>query len=551
MQPIDLRAVSTYPIAQRRNLVHREDLVMPGDPVPPFESPDLDAVIEQIIAARRAGRPVIAMMGGHVIKSGLSPLIIDLMRRGVITHVAGNGAVSIHDFELSLIGETSEDVPHALEDGSFGMAEETGALMHRALRAGARDGLGYGAAIGRFIDAHPELFPHREIGVLYHAYALGVPATIHVTLGADIIHQHPDADFAVLGATSGLDFRIFTASVAELAGGVFLNFGSAVTGAEVFLKAVSIARNLGHPVAPMTTANFDLVELGDYRSDVSKDEPVYYYRPRKNVINRPTSLGGRGYHIAGDHRATIPAIHQQVTAALAGTSRKPDLAGPAPDANPLPVPAAAILGRLREAYPALALALDDLARAYRVLALAYRAGGTLLLCGNGGSMADALHISGELLKSYAHGRPLSPGLRRRLTSQPDGDLLARNLEGGLRAVVLGANPALASAVENDMPDRNVRFAQELVALARPGDVVLGISTSGNAQGVVYALETARALGLTTISLTGEGGGRLAALSDVAVRAPAIRTDRVQELHVVLYHALCEMLEITFFEEDTV
>ncbi len=544
MRPIDLRKVATYPIQERRNLVHWEDLVRPGDPVTPVDDPDLDAVIDRIIAARRAGRPVIAMMGGHVIKSGLSPLIIDLMRRGVITHVAGNGAVSIHDFELSLIGETSEDVPHALEDGSFGMADETGGLMNRSLKEGARDGLGYGAAIGRFISQHPDDFPHRDVGVLYNAYVLGVPATIHVTLGADIIHQHPAADFAVLGATSGLDFRIFTSSVSDLAGGVYLNVGSAVTGAEVFLKAVAISRNLGHPVAPLTTANFDLIALGDYRSDVSKDEPVYYYRPRKNVINRPTSSGGQGYHVAGDHRVTIPTIHQRVIAALEDGAHQPDRVG----AAALPGPVAAILANLERAHPELVDGLCDLIRAYRALVLAYQRGGTLYLCGNGGSMADALHISGELLKSYAHARPLPPWMRRSLKGQPDGGRLARNLEGGLGAVVLGANPALASAVENDMPDRDMRYAQELLALARPGDVLLGISTSGNAASVVYAVEAARALGLTTLALTGAGGGRLAALADVTVRAPLAQTDRAQEAHLMLYHALCEMLEVTLFEE---
>ena len=161
-------------------------------------------------------------------------------------------------------------------------------------------------------------------------------------------------------------------------------------------------------------------------------------------------------------------------------------------------------------------------------------------------MADALHISGELAKSYVRRRPLPERLHARLAAQPDGELLARNLEPGLRAVVLGANPSLASAVANDAPDRDVNLAQELLALARPGDVLLGISTSGNARNVIYAAQTARALGLTVIALTGEDGGRLAGLADVAIRVPARRTDRVQELHVQCYHALCEMLEIEFF-----
>jgi D-sedoheptulose 7-phosphate isomerase len=196
--------------------------------------------------------------------------------------------------------------------------------------------------------------------------------------------------------------------------------------------------------------------------------------------------------------------------------------------------------------PALAKVAPDLTYAFRELDRCFRVGGTLFLCGNGGSMADALHISGELLKSYASRRSLPDRLRARLASQPDGELLASNLEPGLRAVVLGANPSLVSAVANDMPDRDVNLAQELFVLARPGDVLLGISTSGDARNVAYAAQIARVLGLTVIALTGEDGGRLAALADVAIRVPARRTDRVQELHVQCYHALCEMLEVEFF-----
>jgi phosphoheptose isomerase len=543
LQPIDLTQVKTIPLAQRPNLVHLADLVAPEAPAPDFKSPELGEVVEHIVVARRAGRPVIWMMGAHVIKSGLSRLLIDLLRRGIVTHVAGNGAVSIHDFELALIGETSEDVPTGLEDGTFGMAEETGAFMHQAIQEGVRDGLGYGAAMGRFMAEKVDLFPHRDVSVLYQAYSLGVSATIHVTLGTDIIHQHPAVDFAAVGAASGLDFRLFTAALRDLDGGVFLNFGSAVTGPEVFLKALTIVRNLDYTVERIVTANFDLLPLGDYRAPVSTDEPLYYYRPRKNIINRPTSLGGRGYHITGDHRATIPNLHHAVVAAL-------DKA----ESPPVPVDTRAtgehpILQGLTARQPELAVVADDLARAYGDLARCYQAGGTLFLCGNGGSMADALHISGELLKSYARRRSLPERLRARLRSQPDGATLECNLEPGLRAVVLGVNPSLASAVANDMPDRDMNLAQELLALARPGDALLGISTSGNARNVVYAAQTARALGLKVIALTGESGGRLAELSDVAIRAPARRTDRIQEWHVLCYHALCEMLETEFFDEQ--
>ncbi len=202
-------------------------------------------MVDAIIKARQAERPVIWMMGAHVIKCGLGPLLIDLMEKGIITHIAGNGAVSIHDAELAMIGETSEDVAMSIEDGSFGMADETGALIHQALRLGCLDGLGYGEALGKRI-AEKKL-PHRDISITYHAYRLHIPMTIHVTIGADIIHQHPDCDFGITGEATGRDFLIFCHSVADLDRGVFLNFGTAVTGAEVFLKAVSIARNFKLP----------------------------------------------------------------------------------------------------------------------------------------------------------------------------------------------------------------------------------------------------------------------------------------------------------------
>lgn len=539
MRVIDLANVSTYPLAQRRNLVRIDDLIPLDGAPPPFDSPELDAVVAHVVAARHAGRPVIWMMGGHVIKSGLSRLLIDLMRRGIVTHVAGNGAVSIHDFELALIGETSEDVAASLEDGTFGMADETGRLMNRAIQEGVRDGLGYGASIGRFIAEHADLFPYREVNVLYQAHTLSIPATIHATIGTDIIHQHPTVDFGALGMASGLDFRCFAASVSELEGGVFLNFGSAVTGPEVFLKALTIVRNLGHSAARITTANFDLVSLGeDYHGKVGYENPTYYYRPRKNIINRPTSLGGHGYHVTGDHVVTIPNLYHRVTAQVSAAEYTPASAVP-------PAPPAALTA-LTARHPALETVAPDLLRAFNELRRCFSMGGTLFLCGNGGSMADALHVSGELLKSYARRRVLPERLRARLAAVPDGECLAHNLEPGLRAVVLGANPSLSSAVANDMPDRDMNLAQELLALARPGDVLLGISTSGQARNVNYAAQVARALALPIIAFTGSDGGLLASLADIVIRAPAQRTDRVQELHILCYHALCEALENAFF-----
>jgi phosphoheptose isomerase len=546
---IDLTQVRTYPIAERRNLVTRDKLVRPGDPLPPFQSADFDAVVERTIRARGAGRQVLWMIGAHVVKSGLSPLLIDLLERGIVTHLATNGAGAIHDFEIALIGETSEDVAQSIEDGSFGMAEETGALMNRAVRAGARDGLGFGEALGRFV--HEQSLPYRQDSLLYHAYRLGVPLTVHVAIGTDIIHQHPTVDFGALGWASGQDFRIYCHTVSRLEGGVFCNLGSAVIGPEVFLKALSIARNLGHMVSHITTANFDLIPLSeDYRSPLGHDDPTYYYRPRKNIVNRPTSLGGKGFHVTGDHRATLPNLHARLVAALgdglAGArvvrtdferSRADERA-----ARPL------VLEALVARRPELAGAAGQIERAFWAIARSQEHGGSLFICGNGGSMADALHLSGELLKSYNRPRPLTGRQRARLAAQPGGGALAANLERGLRVVVLGVNPSLSSAVDNDNPERGMIFAQELVALARPGDVWLGISTSGRAQSVRYAASVAAALGLTTIALTGADGSPLVDQVDLPIRAPGERTDRVQEWHVLIYHALAEMLEQHFFAE---
>jgi phosphoheptose isomerase len=551
---IDLKKVKTYPIRERHNLVKLTDLIKPEDSVPFFENDEIDQVVERVMEARRKDRPVIWMIGGHVIKCGLGPLLIDLMHKGVITHIAGNGAISIHDFELAMIGETSEDVATSIEDGTFGMAEETGASINRALRLGAKDGLGYGESLGRYIAE--AAFPYRKYSVLYNAYELGVPITIHVTVGADIIHQHPDCDFGILGWASGQDFKIFCASISNLENGVFLNFGSAVTGAEVFLKAISITRNLGYPVRGFTTANFDLIPLGkDYRSPVGKENPEYYYRPRKNIVNRPVSLNGFGYHIQGDHLQTIPYLYHGVCEELKAYPLK---VLPEPDESEgnftaamirveerSPQPAKA-LRDLLERRPHLKVVAPSLCRTYLSIAESFDRGGTLFIYGNGGSMADALHISGELLKSYKLPRPLQQTRKARLMKEPDGEFVAKNLENGFRVVALGTNPALNTAIDNDFGERWLGIAQQLNALARPGDVFLGISTSGKAKNIYYAAIAARASGLTTILLTGGNESKLSAISEISIHAPAQRTDLVQEEHIALYHCLCDMLELDFF-----
>jgi hypothetical protein len=313
---VDLRGVRTYPLPQRSSRVSLEHLVYPGDPVPAFDSSDLLEVARAVASARQAGRPVICNIGAHVVKRGLSPLLIDLMERGVVTHLSSNGAAAIHDFEIALQGGTSEDVQSALENGMFGMAEETGSLMNQAIRAGARDGLGMGEALGRMIAGEDARFPYRQYSLLYAAYRLHIPYTVHVALGTDIIHQHPAVDFAATGWASGQDFKIFTASVCDLEGGVFCNFGSAVLGPEVFLKAFSIARNLGHPLRVLTTANFDLYPLGDYRSPVG-DDALEYARARTSSTG-PWRWGARAITSVGITAIRCPTC----TPACWSTSRE-------------------------------------------------------------------------------------------------------------------------------------------------------------------------------------------------------------------------------------
>ena len=311
--PLDLSQTQTFSAANRHNLVHIGNLLMPGvSPVPSYENEAFDILTEKLRAARDAKKTITCFIGAHVIKCGLSRYIIKLMENGFITHIASNGAGSIHDFELAYLGGTSEHVPTAIEDGSFGMWEETGRWMNEAINAGYPKGYGYGESLYHYAYENKSRFPYLEDCVFYRAFEMGVPATYHVTIGTDIIHQHPAADFAALGGASGLDFAYFCRSIAALDEGVHMNIGSAVTGAEVFLKALSIARNQGYPTLRITTANMDLIPLGDYKADVKDTHFHYYYRPRKNVVNRPTSQGGTGLYIEGNHLCTIPNLYARL-----------------------------------------------------------------------------------------------------------------------------------------------------------------------------------------------------------------------------------------------
>ncbi len=255
---------------------------------------DFRAVIDAVAAAARRKRGVVVMLGGHVVKTGLAPLLIDLMRRDIITHLAMNGSAAIHDYEVARFGATSEDVAAGLRDGTFGMAEETGRGMNDAFVSGMQHAQGMGESLGRALDAQSAL-SSPELSILLNAYRLGVPATVHAALGAEIIHQHPAASGAAIGDTSHRDFRRLAASLSQIDdGGVVLNLGSAVIMPEVFLKALTIARNLnaGKP------KNFVTVDLDMQR----------HYRPRMNVVQRPTLDGGKGYEITGHHEIMVPLL---------------------------------------------------------------------------------------------------------------------------------------------------------------------------------------------------------------------------------------------------
>ena len=306
-EPLDFSRIRTYALAERANKVAVSDFAgvhAKGDTLAAFldklpgflAAKDFRAVAAAMAGAVRAGRPVVVMMGAHPIKCGLNPVLVDAMRRGIVAGVAFNGAGAIHDFETAYQGETSEDVQRGVDDGSFGMVEETSRLMNGALEAGVRAGLGAGEALGRAINEGN--FPNRHLSILATGAELGIPVTTHIAIGTDIIHQHPTASGAVLGEASYRDFQRFASVVAELEGGVVLNIGSAVIMPEVFLKALTITRNLGHKVESFTAATFDMIR---------------HYRPAENVVRRPTHLGGQGYYIVGHHEIMIPLLFAAVT----------------------------------------------------------------------------------------------------------------------------------------------------------------------------------------------------------------------------------------------
>jgi hypothetical protein len=301
------------PLGERQHDLDLSVVLSLKAPLPPFDHAALPVLGRRLQEARQRGSARILLMGAHVLRAGVQRYLIDLMERGLLDHIAMNGAGPIHDWEFALIGATTESVARYVQTGEFGLWEETG-RMNDVIRAGARAGCGLGEALGRAILEGP--FPHKDISVLAAAVRLGVPVTVHVGIGYDILHEHPNCDGSALGQTSYQDFLIFAETVTRLEGGVLLNFGSAVMGPEVYLKALAMARNVAHQegrlIKHFTTGVFDLVPLeGDTRQQAPKSDPRYYYRPWKTILVRTVADGGESFYVQGDHRVTIPHLYHE------------------------------------------------------------------------------------------------------------------------------------------------------------------------------------------------------------------------------------------------
>lgn len=327
----DRDKIKTLPLIQRKNKITLDDMFNLEDNIPDYKDDgSLFELAKKITEARKNKKEVILMTGAHLIRRGNSRFIIDLMKRRLITHIAANGACAIHDFELALIGATCEDVEFYIKDGKFGNWEETGMLFNKAILEGFVKGCGLGKSIGMMISGLYDSrykcgFKHPEISVFANAYKLRIPITIHKTIGTDITDQHKDANFYLIGWASGKDFLIFTETVSRLHGGVFLNVGSQVMGPEVYLKALSMARNIagqnGKEIKNFTTAVFDIVDLGNwknepdivnYKSLKMMSDPRYYFRPLKSILIRTVKDGGESFYIKGDLGITFPNLYKYI-----------------------------------------------------------------------------------------------------------------------------------------------------------------------------------------------------------------------------------------------
>lgn len=310
----DRSRLAVLPLSERTNNLQLGRWLALDDPVPPFEHPDLAAVAARLCAAAGTGASRVLMLGAHLLRAGVNRHIIDLMDRGALDHIAMNGAGIIHDYELARIGATTESVARYIRNGQFGLWRETGEL-NDWIKAIDGEELGLGEGIGKLILESD--FPHRDLSVLAAAYRRGVPVTSHVSIGYDILHEHPNCDGAALGAASYRDFLIFAAAMERLEKGVLLSFGSAIMAPEVYLKALAMARNValqqGREIRHFTTAVFDMVPIrGDIHRELDKTDPGYYFRPHKTILVRTVADGGESFYFCGDHRATFPALRKAV-----------------------------------------------------------------------------------------------------------------------------------------------------------------------------------------------------------------------------------------------
>jgi hypothetical protein len=310
----DRSALRIQPLGQRIHDLDRTVIRPLDEPVPAAPSLFLAPIAQRLREARERGRSRIWLMGAHVLRAGTQRVLIDLMDRGLISHLAMNGAGPIHDYELALIGATTESVARYISSGEFGLWEETG-RMNDLVRAGVAQGMGLGESLGRAILEGD--FPHKDISILAQAARRNIPVTVHIGIGQDILHEHPNFDGAIFGQASYTDFLIFARAVQDLEGGVYLNLGSAVMGPEVYLKALAMARNVAHQrgerIARFTTGVFDLIPIaGDPTRQAPKTDPQYYYRPWKTILVRTVADGGESYYVQGDHGVTIPQLHQAI-----------------------------------------------------------------------------------------------------------------------------------------------------------------------------------------------------------------------------------------------
>lgn len=310
----DRSKLKILPLAERKHDMTLDQVMLLDADLRLNDSPELKTVAQRVVEARQNGRPAILMMGAHVIKVGLSRFVIDLMERGVLTHVGVNGACAIHDYELALIGATTESVARYIQEGQFGLWQETGQI-NDIIRQGNQAGLGFGEAVGKAI--HEGDYPHKAVSIFAKGYSLRIPVTVHVSIGYDIIHELPNCDGAALGEASYRDFLIVAEAVSQLQGGVLLNFGTSIMGPEVYLKALAMARNVarqkGEKINRFTTAVFDVQDLGpDPHQEPTKAQPAYYFRPFKTILVRTVQDGGESYYIKDYHQATLPALHRLI-----------------------------------------------------------------------------------------------------------------------------------------------------------------------------------------------------------------------------------------------